>query len=46
MKRTAKFLDDDSVPELGGTRPDRLADVRPQEIIVPILVPLLEIRCR
>ena len=25
------FLDDDSVPELGGSRPDRLADVRPQE---------------
>ena len=24
-------LDDDSVPELGGTRPDRLADVRPQK---------------
>ena len=24
------FLDDDSVPELGGSRPDRLADVRPQ----------------
>ena len=24
-------LDDDSVPELGGSRPDRLADVRPQE---------------
>ena len=23
--------DDDSVPELGGSRPDRLADVRPQE---------------
>ena len=25
------FLDDDSVPELGGSRPDRLVDVRPQE---------------
>ena len=25
------FLDDDSVPELGDLRPDRLADVRPQE---------------
>ena len=25
------FLDDDSVPELGGSRPDRLAGVRPQE---------------
>ena len=25
------FLDDDSVLELGGARPDRLADVRPQE---------------
>ena len=25
------FLDDDSVPELGGSRPDRLTDVRPQE---------------
>ena len=25
------FLDDDSVPELGGSLPDRLADVRPQE---------------
>ena len=25
------FLDDDSVPELGGTRPDRLFEVRPQE---------------
>ena len=25
------FLDDDSVPELGCRRPDRLADVRPQE---------------
>ena len=25
------FLDDDCVPELGGSRPDRLADVRPQE---------------
>ena len=25
------FLDDDSVPELEGSRPDRLADVRPQE---------------
>ena len=24
------FLDDDSVPELGGSRPDRLVDVRPQ----------------
>ena len=25
------FLDDDCVPELGGSRPDRLSDVRPQE---------------
>ena len=25
------FLDEDSVPELGGSRPDRFADVRPQE---------------
>ena len=25
------FLDDDSVLELGGSRPDRLADLRPQE---------------
>ena len=25
------FLDDDSVPDLGGSRPDRLVDVRPQE---------------
>ena len=25
------FLDDDSVPELGGVRPDRLFEVRPQE---------------
>ena len=25
------FLDDDSVQELGGSRPDRLVDVRPQE---------------
>ena len=24
------FLDDDSVPELGGSRPDRLVDVRPE----------------
>ena len=24
------FLDHDSVPELGGSRPDRLADIRPQ----------------
>ena len=55
MKRTAKFRknrppkspDDDSVPELGDTRPDRLADVRPQDrvqrhtveqIIVPMRV--------
>ena len=47
------FLDDDSVPELGGSRPDRLADVRPQERVprrtvvqnvdlVPV-VPLLHI---
>ena len=26
-----KLDDEDSVPELGGTRPDRLVDVRPQE---------------
>ena len=28
------FLDDDSVPELGGSRPDRLHEVRPQEQVL------------
>ena len=45
------FLDDDRMPELGGSRPDRLADVRPQgraprriveQIVDPVpAVPLL-----
>ena len=32
------FLDDDSVPELGGSRPDRLVDVRPQERVTRRIV--------
>ena len=32
------FLDDDSVPELGGSRPDRLVDVRPQERVARRIV--------